>query len=671
MNWISALGPVGWTILLLVPPLILMLYFLKLRRTLLEVPSTYLWTRTIEDLHVNSIWQRLRNSLLLILQLLLALLLIVSCLRPGCDGEELAGDRFIFLIDNSASMSATDIGEDQSKSRLQEAKKQIENLIRRMKKGDAGMLISFSDRADVQQSYTTNQSLLLRKLREIKQTQRASDMKEALVAASGLANPGRTSDKESAIDIQVADAKAAKLYIFSDGGVPEVPSFSLGEYLTPEFHPIGSIDPPNNVGITAFSINDEMETENQIQAFARLQNSSDESRFVDVDLYIDGVLHDALGGVEVPKNDSKSLSYNLTGVVENLEKALPVKLEIKTPDVYAQDNVAYAVLNPPRLADVLVVREYNQFLEFALGTGLCQKLAAVEFQPPSYLDSPEYNEAADLGIYDLIIYDQCAPQKMPLCNTVFIGKLPPGDRWKAGDKQGPTPIIDTDRSHPIMYSVSLNNVTVIEAAPLTGPSGWTSLVDSTVGSILAIGPRGGFQDLVFGFGIIEFDESGDPVVNTDWPSELSFPLFVQNFLKGLGGGAKFAKSQAVRPGDLKTIKPQLPYPTVTVTSPSNTKNKLRPRGDNTFVYANTENSGIYEVQEPETNSIDQLFAVNLMDRQESNLRVRDSLDIGFEKVSGTVSDYKPVRKEYWPWLVGLALVILLFEWYVYNRRVFI
>jgi len=78
--FISAIPWYGWLVLSLVPPLILLLYFLKLRRTPIEVPSTYLWTRTLEDLHVNSIWQRLRNSLLLLLQLLLAFLLLESIL---------------------------------------------------------------------------------------------------------------------------------------------------------------------------------------------------------------------------------------------------------------------------------------------------------------------------------------------------------------------------------------------------------------------------------------------------------------------------------------------------------------------------------------------------------------------------------------------------------------
>src|SRR5919197_6199608 len=90
------LSPWQWALLAVVPPAIIALYFLKLKRQPLSVPSTYLWSRAIEDLHVNSLWQRLRQSLLLFLQLLLIGMLIFTLLRPGFQSSDLVGDRFVF-----------------------------------------------------------------------------------------------------------------------------------------------------------------------------------------------------------------------------------------------------------------------------------------------------------------------------------------------------------------------------------------------------------------------------------------------------------------------------------------------------------------------------------------------------------------------------------------------
>src|SRR5947207_5074115 len=98
-----------WGLLAIVPPAIIALYFLKLRRQPLAVPSTYLWSRAIEDLHVNSLWQRLRQSLLLFLQLLLIALIAFTLLRPGWSGTKLEGKRLVVLVVTSASIAATDL----------------------------------------------------------------------------------------------------------------------------------------------------------------------------------------------------------------------------------------------------------------------------------------------------------------------------------------------------------------------------------------------------------------------------------------------------------------------------------------------------------------------------------------------------------------------------------
>ncbi len=669
MNWFSSALPwYGWTILGVVPPLILLLYFLKLRRTPLEVPSTFLWTRTIEDLHVNSIWQRLRNSLLLLLQLLLALLLLLACLQPGCEGTNIEGERFIFLVDNSSSMSATDT--PGGESRLEYAKTQIRNTIDAMESDASAMLISFSNQSDVVQSYTKNKSLLKRKLSGITQTQRTTDMSEALTAASGLANPGRTSDRESEIDIQVADALAAKLLIYSDGGVAEVPGFSLGN-LEAEYRPVGAFDSPHNVGITAFSISQDLDTESGVQAFLRLQNSDDEDHSVDLSLYADGELFDARGGVAVAKENSKLMSFDLTPLLGDFEDSIRVEVRIEDQDVYANDNVAYGIIEPARKVNVLICTEYGKFLKLALGTERINKLANVTFETAAYLQDKKYIEEVALGSYDLILYDQCAPDAMPDCSTIFFGAAPPSEDWTVGAKDGQAIIIDTLETHPIMNAVQMANVIIAEATPLEGPQGSISLMDATFGSIMSIAPRSGFQDLIVGFTLEEINDQGETLLNSDWHQKLSFPLFVQNCITWLGGAAKFDSSSGSQPGELVRFRTRLPTNSVRIKDPKGRTVDLTARKDKTFTYAAAETIGVYQVINRETGDDDQLLTVNLFDARESNLVVRDELKIGYEELTKTDKNEIPARQEHWTWVILAALLVLLIEWYIYNRRVLI
>lgn len=689
MNLINMLPWYQWLILGLVPPLILLLYFLKLRRMPVEVPSTYLWIKTVEDMHVNSIWQRLRKNLLLLLQMLAVLMLILSCFRPGCEGEQLAGDRFIFVIDKSASMSATDT--EKGISRLQEAKNQIYTLINRMKSSDAAMVISFSDTEGVDQSYTTNKGLLKRKVKLIKQTQRASDMNRALIAASGLANPGRTSDKTSGSDVQVAEAMAATMYIFSDGAVKDIPKFFRGA-LTPEYRPIGALEPPNNVGITAFSINDQLDAGGQVQIFARLQNSGMEDKTVGISLYVDNELQDArsvtvprrkipkelldlgednrLADIEQSTPGGVPLNFDLTAMAAGLEVATPIRLEIDDQDVYMQDNKAFVVLNPARLANVLIVSDYNPALEHATSTDRMKKLAEIEFKDRDFLKEKTYKDNAALGVYDLIIFDQCFPEAMPASNTVFIGAIPPTDRWKATMELETTPIIYTNSSHPVMFDVQMGSVSILAGNVLEGPKGSISLIDSIKGSVMMIGPRAGFEDLVVGFPMIQYEEDGDTSFNTDWHKKPSFPFFVQNIVVSLGSGSRFNALKTNLPGASVKIKPLFPYPEIEVKNPQGVKETLKPRPDTSFLYTKTDDSGVYEVRAKGGRDLDQLFAVNLLDRLESDLGVRDELNLGYEEVTGKFVS-EPARKDYWTWLVLLALVIISIEWFIYNRRIFI
>ena len=182
------------------------------------MPSTYLWRRTIEDLHVNSLWQRMRSSLLLFLQLLFVALLMIALLRPNWQSTESIDERLVFLVDNSASMQANDL----NGTRLAEAKTKIAALIEQMDSSDVAMIISFSNVARPEQSFTSNTRLLHEALDRIEPTNRSTSLDDALVLAAGLSNPGGSAAEG------LAEPVPATMYIFSDGKFRDVQGFSLG-----------------------------------------------------------------------------------------------------------------------------------------------------------------------------------------------------------------------------------------------------------------------------------------------------------------------------------------------------------------------------------------------------------------------------------------------------------
>src|SRR2546421_5673823 len=105
----NLLAPWMWAAVAGVPVGIIALYFLKLRRRPVQVPSTLLWRRSLEDLHVNSLFQRLRRNLLLFLQLAAVFLVMLALAGPRLKGSATQGQRLVLAIDNPASMGATDI----------------------------------------------------------------------------------------------------------------------------------------------------------------------------------------------------------------------------------------------------------------------------------------------------------------------------------------------------------------------------------------------------------------------------------------------------------------------------------------------------------------------------------------------------------------------------------
>lgn len=679
----NTLNPWQWAVLLAVPPAILALYFLRLVREPIQVPSTFLWRQTIEDLHVNALWQTIRNNLLLILQLLLVALLILAVLAPGLAGQEIVGERLIFLLDTSASMSGNDV----DGGRLAAAKAEIRALIEGMDSGDAAMLISFSDRAKVEQGFTSSRALLRSKLEAVTATTRRSDASEALRAASGLANSSGVVAGDEGEETR-PEQFPAQLYIFSDGQFGPIENFTLGK-LTPEFRPIGS-DRPRNVGIVQFTVARLPDKPGQMQVFAQIENSSSTATLdaatgepdptppesVEAALYLDGKLLDA-STTEVAAGESAGLQFTLDDIEQG---SLRLELELANgPDHLRADDIAYAVVNSPQKSRVLLVSPQepatrNEALEWALETAEIQRIAEVTRLGPEFLTTKTWSREAELGTYDLVVFEQCGPQTLPRSNTLFFGQLPPDGRWKFSETYAAPGIIDTARSHPLMQYIELGDVLVAESPTVDSPAGGIDLIEADVGPLAAVAPRDGFQDLVVAFEIYSQGErDGQParMANTNWPIRLSWPFFLKNVVAQLGSARAGAASANLAPGETFRLRLEGNVDELEVRTPGGQRLTTR-RSSNqaAFLLNDTEELGVYAVFVPGEEDPVRRFSVNLFSSRESQLRPAEELDLGEgQKVGATASVWQPTRFEFWKFLVAAGLLVLLIEWAIYTRRV--
>ncbi len=687
---ISPLGLTSWAILAGVPVGIIALYFLKLRRRPVQVPSTLLWRRSMEDLHVNSLFQRLRKNLLLFLQLLAVLLVMLALAGPRIRGTSSLGERFVLAIDNSASMSASDI----LPTRLEKAKLEAKKIVDAMKSNDLAMVVSFSDRARVVSNYTGNRSLLNQRIDSITPTETTTSLREALQVAAGLANPSKQAEGVAANNIV-----PPKLKVYTDGGFPDVEGFSLGN-LEPEVIVIGEAPPAppsdadskakadartkppsNNVAILALQTRRNEERPDVYQVFGRAHNYKAEDVEAKAQLYkldpakpgAPGTLIDAIS-LKIGKQGDQSFNFDLpdTGAAE-----LEVRLEF--PDDLPLDNRAFTLIGAPRKAQILVVTAGNRYLVDTLRTPLATDRADVIIVSPDDYKTDAYKRDVAAGRFDLVIYDRVRPDVPPEANALYFGALPPGPAYEKSRTIENPAILDVNASHPLMQFIrELSVVRVLKATIVDPPPGSTVLFESDSGPVAFVAPRNGFSDAVICFSLVEGRD-----FNTDWVTKYSFPLFLFNALQALGNARESAGEEVHIPGQAVVLRAENAPPTMTITDPKGkTSAPISRTVQGTFLFNDANLTGIYHAKWAPNGT--QSFAVNQFDLRESDLAPRGlvpegtpenqadayKIKIGYNPVVGTRQT--SVAPQDWWWVIAtIALGVICLEWYIYNRRVYI
>jgi hypothetical protein len=689
-----------WASLLifLVPLLVLLLYFLKLKRKPLRVPSTFLWRKSVEDLHVNSLFQWLRDNVLLLIQLLALLLFIYALLAFQLHGQAGSGKHYILLIDNSASMSVADV----APSRLEVAKQEALREIDAHGEGDTGMVIAFNSRASILQPYTNDRGLLRRAVEGIQPTLRRTDIDEALNLADSLANPRRSTDDTAvrpagedpskARTYVPADGVAAEVHLFSDGRFPDVPQFAAGN-LGLNYHRVGKPGPDvDNVGIVTFNAARDDFGAGKVQAFVRVLNFRKDpvSLRVQLEARVDGRLRgireepltlpgrrlvaadEARGEPAGDRPGEGAATFDLADLDDSARVELHARL-LGVRDQFPLDDEAWLVVGVVRKARILIVTDGNEILRDFFGQEATERVANVTYLRPADLkDEAKYGRPARDGAFDLVIFDRCAPaseDQLPLGNTFFVGDVPPP--WKRAEMP-PLPnvaIRNPASSHPLMrHLTALDEIAVADAFrfPIRDqrvPPRTPRLLeaDNETALLFAL-PRRSFTDLVMTFPLV--NDRGE--WTTTWNLKLSFPVFLRNVLYTLGNVSDAAAEENVAPGELRALRPDVAVKEVEVEDPAGERRVVARGVQADFVYKDTERVGVYRAR---WEGGGRAFAVNLLDPLESNLQPRDAVQIGAQQVAAGKA--RGQTFDTWKWAAGAALALLLLEWALYHRRIFV
>lgn len=661
MSWPQFLNP--WTAIIagaIAVPLLLVLYFLKLRRQERVVSSTILWRKAIQDLQVNAPFQRLRRNLLLFLQLLLLLLMGLALSRPVVQQNMAAGEVSVILIDRSASMSATDVG----KSRLDEAKRQAKDLVNSMKRNGRCMVISFDETAQTVQAFTTDTASLRRAIDSITPSDKYSRLKLAFqLADAQLAFiPEQNRPASTPPDV----------WLYSDGKV-----LDSNEELTLKgnlkYVKLGTDDAPN-IAIVAMSARRNFERPNEVQVFARLANFGPQPATVSVQLSVNDAVN-RMATVELPPkrwSDAEWKKQHLSEIPANFETrdsveftldlkdAATLKLEhLHRIDTLASDNAVNIILPPARQLKVMLVTEENLFLKRGMHGVPMQEFKVV--RPSEY----EGKLPDDM---DLIIFDRYFPRTLPDAGAfMYFACTPPDSKLKpALDENGRVKfvelpvVLDWRREHPILNAMLLSKLYIKETMQIDLPLESQVLMDSTKGPLMVLYREARKTHLVVGFDIMQ----------SDWVFDASYPVFLLQATEYMALSSQINVRESLPPGASPTIDRALLNrvdPTLaklSVSGPMEATLTFPPAGD--IVLPPLEKVGLYKLEPPIPGA--EQFALNLLSEQESNL-MPSAMPPG-QAGEVIVGQTGKSRMELWWWIIAAAaLPLLLIEWWVYTRRV--
>ena len=469
-------------------------------------------------MQVNAPFQKLKVSLLLILQMLLIAMLGFALARPYLSLDGHTGKKQVMLIDTSASMATLDAGPSGKVMRLEAAKTDAFKKIDDLREGDEMALASFDSEVRQLAVFTSNKAALKQAVAMLKTRDVDTDATHAFELGLALieAHPNGealvlTDGCFGAVKLKGIQegAQRGNTEDLLDKGAAAIASHDITRRLR-DFRFISYGTQSDNVAITQMDLRsrpvrvllddgtrgERLETQVlvMVENFAPpvikdgkevprdivLGVSLENQRFAPKVLQLKGRAEKEVSARETAATTSTADASRSVEVFKlPLGSSGIVTARIEAPrDKFPVDDVAYAVISDTEGAQVLLVSKGNFFLEKALSSlrgATVSKLTPDAFNKEWEGGSQKFQEK-----FDVVVFDGVAPLSWTDGGALFLGALPPAPGFsKHTDKPEMEfpPIVDWDTVHPVMRYVNFGNVTVAKAQRWVVPKTARTLIE--------------------------------------------------------------------------------------------------------------------------------------------------------------------------------------------------
>ena len=606
-------------------------YLLKVRRRQVTVSTVMFWEEVVSEKQPRAIWRQLRHWFSLLLQLIVLVLLAFALADPFRSSDLQQQRRIVVVLDNSASMTAT----DGARTRFATACEKTQQIIRSLRNDDQMAIIAAGSSTQVLCGLTGHHRTLRNAVESLRVTDGPTELASAISIAQRL-----LPDHDNGRVVVLTDEP-----LLTDGAATD-DTVARDERIT--WEQIATT--ADNVGITQFQVRRTLADPVGFQTLIEISSFSSQSAELRLQLKLDDELLDVVP-LELAPGDVWTSVLDSTSINGGV-----VTASIDSADALAADNVAQAVLPELAKIQVTLVTDGNWFLQQVLEANFLVDLTVTSTPPPA---------APDNGV---LILHQPAADIVPSGRVLVIQPTVSTDLWQTGEIILQPLVAEQDEDSPLMRHVTLQNVLLPAALQILPSTESHTLVETAEGAPLYLHiPRPSGDVLVLA---VDFDQ-------TDLPLRTAFPILMTNALTWFAGGTG-TLNEAVSTGQVVRVA----IPESLQTADSADSDRLRlidPEGRaTTITVANNSatigplaQTGIWKLQ-PAENSDGQsasqsvaelLIACNLTNRSESDLRVSAASQNPVAAPSLSTGGH-PI----WFLLVLPACCLLVAEWFLFHRR---